>query len=535
METQRDLIGRREGTIRVILIILIILVAITLRVYRINTPWNGDHDSAGATLGNAAYYFSTYGLCETGPLLIKNEVKVGDTISFDYYINHPPFEVLIISLSYALFGKSEATTRLVAIVFSILSVVLVFLLCYRLFGNRAALLAALFMAVNPIDAYYGRLPHFFEAAKALLLLTLFLYFLWEERGGLTWAFLVVISLLLGLATDWPVYFLPPALFLYELLKRGKRNLLFGAFLNVFSVLAFIMFLLAVAGTIGRESFFQLFSFYRHSEGSSGASVWEFISSNAYKIVVHFGIGWILLIGLWLLANLTNAAQGAQSITDRTYRKRGLILILLFVGVMNILLFPSHSINHRYWIDFLSPFFAVVGGYCADALFSLGQKKRWLTAAVTFLVILFVMQSVFIYVRRSSRHDYFPLTIEMTDAVNKSIENRGNILFITPILVSDDIYHFYTGCRIVRVKSVSDLNALAAASPYRDLRFVTIDRDTAQSMSPFVRGLSTADLKSWGFYPEGDDPFIKSGIIGDGKKAGRFTIYSINTEMLKDPQ
>ena len=70
-------------------------------------------------------------------------------------VTHGPMQFHLVALSYFLFGDSDTTARIPAVLFSIATVA--FMWYYRRYLGRAgALVAALLMTISPFMLYYGR-------------------------------------------------------------------------------------------------------------------------------------------------------------------------------------------------------------------------------------------------------------------------------------------------------------------------------------------------------------------------------------------
>ncbi|MBN1574581.1 MAG: glycosyltransferase family 39 protein [Deltaproteobacteria bacterium] len=515
--------GNTKASIKIVLL-GILLFGISLRLYEIDEPWIGAHDSSGATNGNAAAFFLEYGLGETGPIIVKG-VNSADPLSFNYYINHPPLNQIITYGSYILFGKSEASTRIVPIIFSILSIILTYMIAVKIYGPGPSLLVVLFMAINPIESYYGRLPHMFVATKFFVLLTVYLYILWiRTRNRLYYPF-IVLTLLLGLFTDWPAYFLPPALLLYHLLVEGKRGIAFPVILNFVAFLAFAAFMLAVMHYTDSYGLHELMRVYEKSEIAKDFSFLSVFWKNGYYILLYYSVGWILLV-LAYFCDLLGMKLKPKSTADHrmTREQKGVLLILFIVGTLNIALFPKHSINHEHWMEFYSPFLALLGGFAGSYLYSSGKWRRGL---VIILVSLFAAQSLFIYARRQAQHDYFPLTIEMAKSVKNLEVDPVNTVYLTPFLVSNDIFLFYSGSRIIRINNIESIRDLDKKMPGVHFRYISIDSESAREKAGFFSAFSESDLKIWGLYKEGEDPLVKGRFLRKILCINGFYLYSVH--------
>jgi 4-amino-4-deoxy-L-arabinose transferase-like glycosyltransferase len=147
-------------------------------------------------------------------------------LPYDYkqwYSNHvwvhkPPLPLWIIAASYKLFETTEFYTRLPSVLFSILVILVTFLLGRELFTVNVALLGAFFMAVNGfvIEMASGRISTDHYDSQFLAFILFSIYFSFRSAQTLKWWFAMLCGLFLGCAllTKWapalivlPVYFL----------------------------------------------------------------------------------------------------------------------------------------------------------------------------------------------------------------------------------------------------------------------------------------------------------------------------------------
>lgn len=131
-------------------LLAIVLLALALRLYGIHNP---ILDHPGWRQGDEA-------------AIARNFVELRNNILYPQtdYDGPPPnyveLELQIVPFAaaqlYRVFGVHEVFARLIVVLFSIGTVVLLYFLGKEIFGRRAGLLAALFYAIAPGAAYYGR-------------------------------------------------------------------------------------------------------------------------------------------------------------------------------------------------------------------------------------------------------------------------------------------------------------------------------------------------------------------------------------------
>ena len=137
----------RSALITNILLLLIVLLALGLRLYRL------DAQSLWYDEGFSVYLARM----DLGEITARTAADI-----------QPPLYYYLLHAWIGLFGDSEAALRGLSLLFGVLSVPLIYAVAWQLFRSRlAGLLAALFLAVSPLHLWYG------QEARMYTLLTFF--------------------------------------------------------------------------------------------------------------------------------------------------------------------------------------------------------------------------------------------------------------------------------------------------------------------------------------------------------------------------
>ncbi|SRR5579871_97142 len=101
---------------------------------------------------------------------------------------HPPLYYVLMKLWVRVAGDSEVAMRVPSVCFSVATVGLTYALARRVAPDRVALLAALVVAVSPIEIMSGQEARMYPLLGMLVLLSTLLLVVAVERGGVTrWA------------------------------------------------------------------------------------------------------------------------------------------------------------------------------------------------------------------------------------------------------------------------------------------------------------------------------------------------------------
>jgi 4-amino-4-deoxy-L-arabinose transferase-like glycosyltransferase len=144
---------------------------------------------------------------------------------------YPPLFSVFTKVSFALFGASLFSARLVSAVFSILSLWVVFELAYTMYGKKVALLSAFILAVMPGYFWLSRLALLEIMLVFFFMLSLFLFFRWLNSRKNWLLVLSGLALGFGFLTKYQVIVIVPVMVAVLLvLGRGQLKRLFSRFM-----------------------------------------------------------------------------------------------------------------------------------------------------------------------------------------------------------------------------------------------------------------------------------------------------------------
>jgi hypothetical protein len=121
-------------------------------------PWTGLHDWNGAFFSELARNLLRYPWeIHHGMPIVGVGEQVPPPAERSIYATHPPGLVWLVAVSFSLLGESEWAARLVPIVASLASLLLLVSLVKRRYGSEVAVLAGLVYALLPMAVFYGRM------------------------------------------------------------------------------------------------------------------------------------------------------------------------------------------------------------------------------------------------------------------------------------------------------------------------------------------------------------------------------------------
>jgi uncharacterized protein (TIGR03663 family) len=157
------------------LIAIIILLAVVSRFYMI-----GERSMAHDEVNHVVPSYDLY---------------LGKGYSHDP-VTHGPMQFHLLAASYALFGDSDFSSRIPAVLFSIATVIFVLFAWKRYLGRTGALLSGIFFLISPYMLFYGRYVRneAFVGLFSVILLYAVLYYLEKGKHNTLYLYTAVLGL-----------------------------------------------------------------------------------------------------------------------------------------------------------------------------------------------------------------------------------------------------------------------------------------------------------------------------------------------------
>lgn len=254
------ILGRDARIWIIVALAAIGFLAISL-VHTINVPWVEEDNAFGAAYAQAAANNLRAGLAATagvpatfytGPLPIPPD---------GYYVHHPVLVPLLVTAPVALLGEKEWAVKLVSIVCSILSAILLWFLVEKAMGKRAAAFVVAVFVTLPMELHYGDLVDPEPCLVMWMLAALICLRHWQLERAARWKVFAALCCLCAVWTDWPGYLFTAAVCLWLLLERDRQS-------RCFAIL-----LLGLAAGSGAIFLFQI----RHVNPEAWRDLWTAIT------------------------------------------------------------------------------------------------------------------------------------------------------------------------------------------------------------------------------------------------------------------
>lgn len=382
-------------------------------LWEICAPYGAGHAALAPARGMIAENMLEHGV--VGPV---RTYTVGPPGPEDYYANHPWGSFWLQALMLAVFGRHEATFRLLPVLMTAVTPWLLYRLGRALYGPVAGGLAALGYAVMPIVLGFANFPGFEIPVVFGCVLTAWTTVRLLQTGRRRWLVFSTLALLWGYHSDWPYYIFALVLFGWLVLAhlalprawfapvpRSQAWLLSGIALGlaVFT-LALYAWLFEPAG--GVEA---LLAQGRFRAGAHTLPLSEVLERRAYWIEVMFTPPAILLGKLMLFVfvlRLFLLRRGADIVP----------IAIFLMATVHYVVFENGASVHIYWPLPYAAYFALSLGLLGHLLAPLSTtaarllgrrlslRRAWrlalVVAAVLPLAILPDAVSALDYARRT---------------------------------------------------------------------------------------------------------------------------------------
>lgn len=375
---------------------LIFILALLLLCQNVKKPFIGHHDFNSAFFSQIARNLTVFPPDQTKlGLLIGSGFR--QPKEFNYYIDNVPLYPWILAIDFKLLGIGELQARGLSALFSLGSLLLIYLITLRLFSKTAANLASLFYCLTAFFIYFG-IAVFPEPQTIFFSLCTFYFFhIWFKTSKRNAFTLMLVFNFLSLLTVWGSYFLNIYLVIYYLLfKKNKEYLKISALL-ILPILTFILFLLHVSSLYGPSAVKQLqTAFLSRSDlltvpAAQQATILQFLSEEFHRSVAYFSKTTLLLSFVFTLLVLSR-------IKKREDARNWMLLFSLFLwGLSYILIFRSAAYIHDYFLIYLSPYIAISAAVITTKIPTFFNKLPGkVVLAITIVAFLLpVLQFIFV--------------------------------------------------------------------------------------------------------------------------------------------
>jgi hypothetical protein len=371
-------------------IILILFFAALIRCYEITLPYCKSWEIAFQEI--IAKNHLIYGFGQTHFVSVISVVD-GQNI---YHLGHQPLLQILIAISYFFFGIHEWSARIVPILSSLGTIILIYAIAYRVWDQRTALSAAFFAAFMPMSAYFGRVVNFEPLVLFFILLFAWACLMRSETNNKKYFVLAVIAIILGGLTDWPFFLILPFFVIISLITRERiRETLFLFILGCGIAAGYLAIKNSLVGYQAGISNWFAHILYR-------SDILTFIGNpDLYSLIIsrmwnNFSISIVLaIIGIIIFLHIFRKEQK----TSNKIKIKVLIPPALFLfGLSYLIIFLQSTFVHEWQMYYLIPGISFFAGFTISHIFSVTMQNRIWTNLLKLIGILLIVSFLIISVQ-----------------------------------------------------------------------------------------------------------------------------------------
>jgi hypothetical protein len=354
----------------------IFLMAIGLLSYQIDRPYCKPWEHGELEL--RARNFLEEGFWKLNLLPVRN--FFGGTPN--YYLNHPPLAVIVLTLFMKFFGDSEFSARLSMITSALASMWLFYKIIELEVSERLALMAVFIAIFLPEYFYCGRTVSLYPFTLFVSMLTIWCFLKSISSQNVGYKLALFLSVGLGVCSDWSYYLVPPSLLIYAIFRRRRWKLaLYVIFAELLAFALLMFYFNAIAGVLnGTASQLTIFGGNRYVKiAGAGRSLLttQIFYQQIFQRMMRCFTPIIPVLAL---------CAGVMIIFIRSQRRTMLALSALFISTG--FLFPILGPTSVYYHDFgLYPFIPAAAFLSACILLKLSLVIRSLILII-FLILSF---------------------------------------------------------------------------------------------------------------------------------------------------
>lgn len=384
------------------------LIAAYLWLWGVNDPYVGSYNTNNNYLSLAAKNYLRFGYLR---LKFFPTYFAGQNLPFqvDYYLHHPILIYLLVTIPFTLFGFQNWVVHVVPFIFAVGSLVVLYEIGAYLWNRSIGIWAVVLAALFPMSSFYWKYIFFEQICLFFNLLVVYVFLKYIKEKQEKYLKYVFLFSLFSMLADWGgLYLLVPLTIFF--FSNYRQQAIRAYRVHVLAVLlGSVFFLISVAFLKG--SLWEMFhAIYTRSYSSELLSLtyWPFrlILVTFIRIALYFTP--FVFLGLYLPIKFLSRLR-----TSRLSLQDVVVLLLFVLGVLNLVVLPTASWGHSYFLYYLIPFFALTGGFVLSAI----EKKKLFLYCILGAVVLWTVSVNFLKLEQL-RKQYWKYDVALE--VNKDL-------------------------------------------------------------------------------------------------------------------
>lgn len=336
---------------------LVLIIAFLVRLYKIDSPIADWHSWRQADTAAVTRNFIKEGF---NPLLPKYDDMSGvaekpiANLARFRFVEFPIYNIVVYPF-YLIFGVSEIYHRLVSVLFSVGSIIFLYLIARKYTNIITAQIAAFIFALLPFNVFFSRttLPEPTFIFFALGMVYFVDKWIWERRGDLpagrqVWGIWgMIFTALAFLIKPWAIFFFLPLL--YSVWKIGDKSFFFKKFIP-FALLSLLPFIFWRLWILQQAEGIPATSWLFNSDGIRfrPAFFWWIISERIGREILGVAGAFLFFLGL-----VIKPKNGSPREAGSYFLHFWFLSHMLF-----IIIFATGNVRHDYYQILFVPIAAI---------------------------------------------------------------------------------------------------------------------------------------------------------------------------------
>ena len=314
---------------------------------------------------------------------------------------HPPGYIFYIGLGRlinAVFNDPNITMVFISILFSAITVILIYFLAKQMFSRQFAIIAALLLVFNPLFWYYGEISTIYPSEAFFATIVAYLaYQVFRGREKFFYPSIIALGLAGGFRPDLIIYMFPLWFFCAFYHRREPNRLLKAIIVLIPSVLVWVIPTMIFSG--GYEQYSQASAtLYKIAFPRSSILFGSSIVNQLADVGSYFawlGLG-LTFSGIIIMALFTKyVGKGPKHLFRENIRDHRVIFLVLWFLPASIMYLLITLAKPGYMLVFVPALAIVLAYFVKELSYSLSAKfknyspQKWI-AIVLSLVVIFNM-------------------------------------------------------------------------------------------------------------------------------------------------
>ncbi len=321
---------------------------------------------------------------------------------------HPPGYIFYVGLGKVintLFNDPNTTMIFISILFSILTVILIYFMVKQMFSRQMAIIASLLLVFNPLFWYYGEIATIYPSEAFFATLIAYMsYQVFRGKEKFFYPSILTLGLAGGFRQDLIIFMFPLWFFCAFYNKRDPRRLLKAIIVLIVSILAWFVPTIIFSG--GYEQYSEASStLYKIAFPRSSLLFGATIANRLSDLGSYFAWTGLALTysGIIIIALFNKyVGKGPLHVFRENMRDPRVIFLVLWVLPASIMYLLVHLAKPGYILVYVPALVIALAYFVKGLSYSLSEKferyspRKWITIVLSLVILFNAVYFVFPY-------------------------------------------------------------------------------------------------------------------------------------------